>query len=80
MSKITETKIDKAKRYRNKYRQEFSIKINDNLDCNLCICIVDVSRKFNVDAHRSTKKHQEEFCIFKTSTVKTFLKLLEAVN
>lgn len=60
MPKLPLTKRDKTAKYRDLYKGEFTITLNDDLCCNLCNYVVDSSRKSTVDKHRNRIKHKEE--------------------
>ena len=45
----------------NEIPDEFIESINNQLYCNLCKCAVACNKRFVVDSHRNTSKHQKVF-------------------
>ena len=54
---MKKTTKEKFLLYVNKYKDEFTIFKNEQLYCNLCSMVVDSSKKFVVEMHRKSKKH-----------------------
>jgi len=44
------------------FPEEFMKSPNNELYCNLCSCTVSCSKRFLVDSHRKTTKHQKALC------------------
>ena len=42
----------------NEFPDEFMESINNQLYCNLCNCAVSCNKRFLVDSHQNTSKHQ----------------------
>lgn len=63
------SKKDKIKHYVEFYNGEFIEHPNEALFCKYCNCIVDCDKKFVVDKHRRTKRHEAE--ILKRQNVST---------
>ena len=40
------------------FPDEFMESINDQFNCNLCYCAVSCNKRFLVDSHQNTSKHQ----------------------
>ena len=78
MPKVKTTYAYKIQFIVNEFPDKFLESINDQLYCNLCNCAVSCNKRFLVDSHRNTSKHQKalgsrsENLIFQTS--QTFLK------
>ena len=45
----------------NEFPDEFMESINNQFYCNLCKCAVSCNKRFLVDFHRNTSKHQKAF-------------------
>ena len=43
------------------FPDEFIKSVNNQLYCNLCNCAVSCNKRFLVDSHRITSKHQKAF-------------------
>ena len=60
------------------FPDELMQSINNELYCNLCNCAVFCYKRFLVDSHRNTSKHQKAFCSRSEDlipqTLQTFLK------
>ena len=44
------------------FPDEFMESINNQLYCNLCNCAVSCNKRFLVDSHHNTSKHQKALC------------------
>ena len=58
MSKVKTTYAYRIQSIVKKLRDEFTENINNELYCNLCNCAVSCNKRFLVDTHRNTSKHQ----------------------
>ena len=61
MPKVKTTYEYKIKSMVKKFPDEFMQSINYELSCNLCHCAVSCNKRFLVDSHRNTSKHQKAF-------------------
>ena len=60
MGKTAESKVVKTKRYVKQYPQEFSCNPQNDLYCQLCATIVRCDKRFHVEQHRQSAKHQKK--------------------
>ena len=60
MGKTAESKVVKTKRYVKQYFQEFSCNPQNDLYCQLCSTIVRCDKRFHVEQHRQSAKHQKK--------------------
>ena len=58
MGKTTDSQAVKAKRYVNQFPKEFTSNSQNELFCQLCATIVKCDKRFHVEQHRQTAKHQ----------------------
>ena len=61
MLKVKTTNAYKIQSIVKKFPEEFMQSINDELYRNLCSCAVSCNKRFLVDSHRNTSKHQIAF-------------------
>ena len=59
MPKVKTTYADKIQFIVKEFPDEFMQSIDNDLYCNLCNCAVSCSKRFLVDSHRNTSKHQK---------------------
>ena len=59
MPKVKTTYTYKIQSKVNEFSDEFMESINNQLYCNLCNCAVSCNKRFLVDSHRNTSKHQK---------------------
>ena len=59
MPKVKTTYAYEIQSIVNKILDEFMESINNQLYCNLCNCAVSGNKRFLVDSHRNTSKHQK---------------------
>ena len=59
MPKVKTTYAYKIQFIVKEFPDEFMKSINNQLYCNLCICAVSCNKRFLVDSHRNTSKHQK---------------------
>ena len=59
MPKVKTTYLCKIQSIVKEYPDEFMESINSQLYCNLCNCAVSCNKRFLVDSHRNTLKHQK---------------------
>ena len=59
MPKVKTTYAYKIQSIVNEFPDEFMESSNNQLYCNLCNCAVSCSKRFIVDSHRITSKHQK---------------------
>ena len=59
MSKIKTTYAYKNQFIVKEFPDEFMESINNQFYCNLCNCAVSFNKRFLVDSHRNTSKHQK---------------------
>ena len=62
MPKVKTTYAYKIQSIVKEFPDEFMKSINNHLYCNLCNCAVSCNKRFLVDSHRNTSKHQKAFC------------------
>ena len=60
MGKTAESKVVKTKRYVKQYPQEFSCNPQNDLYCQLCATIVRCDKRFHVEQHQKSAKHQKK--------------------
>ena len=59
MPKVKTTYAYKIQSIVKEFPDEFMESINNQLYCNLCNCAVSCNKRFLVDSHRNTSKHQK---------------------
>ena len=59
MPKVKTTYANKIQSIVKEFPDEFMESINNQLYCNLCNCAVSCYKRFLVDSHRNTSKHQK---------------------
>ena len=59
MSKVKTTYAYKIQSIVKEFHDEFMEGINNQLYCNLCNCTVSCNKRFLVDSHQNTSKHQK---------------------
>ena len=59
MPKVKITYVYKVQSIINEFPDDFMESINNQLYCNLCNCAVSCNKRFLVDSHRNTSKHQK---------------------
>ena len=59
MPKVKSTYAYKTQSIGKEFPDEFMKSINNQLSCNLCNCAVSCNKRFLVDSHRNTSKHQK---------------------
>ena len=59
MSKVKTTYAYKIQSIVEEFPNEFMESFNNQLYCNLCNCLVSCNKRFLVDSHRNTSKHQK---------------------
>ena len=59
MPKVKTTYASKVQSIVKKFPNEFMQSINNELYCKLCKCAVSYNKRFLVDSHRNTSKHQK---------------------
>ena len=59
MPKVKTTYAYKIQSVVKEFPDEFMESINNQLYCNLCNCAVSCNKRFLVDSHRNTSKHQK---------------------
>ena len=59
MSKVKTTHAYKIQSIVKEFPDEFMESINNQLCCNLCNCAVSCNKRFRIDSHRNTSKHQK---------------------
>ena len=59
MPKVKTTYAYKIQSIVEEFLDEFMQSINHELYCNLCDCAVSCNKRFLVDSHRNTSKHQK---------------------
>ena len=59
MPKVKTTYAYKIQSIVKEFPDEFMESINNQLHCNLCSCAVSCNKRFLVDSHRNTSKHQK---------------------
>ena len=59
MPKLKTTYAYKIQSTVKEFRDNFMESINNQLYCNLCNCAVSCNKRFLVDSHRNTSKHQK---------------------
>ena len=59
MPKVKTTYAYKIQSIVKEISDEFMQSVNDELYCNLCDCAVSCNKRFLVDSHRNTSKHQQ---------------------
>ena len=59
MPKVKTTYAYKIQSIVKEYSDEFMESVNNQLYCNLCNCAVSCNKRFLVDSHRNTSKHQK---------------------
>ena len=78
MPKAITTYAYKLQSIVNEFHDEFMESINNQLYCNSCNYAVSCNKRFLVDSHRNTSKHQKALCIKSesliTQTLQTFLR------
>ena len=60
MGKIADSQAVKAKRYVNQFPTEFTCNPRNELFCLLCATVVRCDKRFHVEQHRQTTKHQRK--------------------
>ena len=60
MGKTADSQAVKAKIYVNQFPKEFTSNPRNELFCQLCATIVKCEKRFNVEQHRQTAKHQRK--------------------
>ena len=60
MGKTADSQAVKAKRYVNQFPKEFTCNFQNELFCQLCATIVKCDKRFYVEQHRETAKHQRK--------------------
>ena len=60
MGKTADLQAVKAKRYVNQFPKEFASNLRNELFCHLCATIVKCDKRFHVEQHRQTSKHQRK--------------------
>ena len=75
MPKIKSSYSSKVKAVVNEHAFEFKSAPIGELYCKLCDCIVGCEKKFIVESHRHSVKHQNGLKRAETSTTPTFIKL-----
>ena len=58
MGKTADSQAVKAKRYVNQFPKKFTCNPRNELFCQLCATIVKCDKRFHVEQHRQTAKHQ----------------------
>ena len=61
MPKVKTTYAYKTQSIVKKFPDGFMLSINNALQCNLCNCAVSCNKRFLVDSHQNTSKHQKAF-------------------
>ena len=61
MPKVKTTYAYKIQSTVKEFPDEFVQSIDNELYCNLCNCAVSYNKRFLVDSHRNTSKHQKAF-------------------
>ena len=59
MQKVKTTYAYKIQSIVKEFLNEFMESINNQLYCNLCNCAVSCNKRFLVDSHQNTSKHQK---------------------
>ena len=59
MPKVETTYAYKIQFIVKKFPEEFMESINNRIYCSLCNCAVSCNKRFLVDSHRNTSKHQK---------------------
>ena len=59
MPKVKTTHAYKTQSIVTEFPDEFTQSINNKLYCNLCNCAVSCNKRFLVDSHQNTAKHQK---------------------
>ena len=59
MPKVKTTNTYKTQSIVKEFSDEFMVSINNQLYCNLCNCAVSCNKRFLVDSHLNTSKHQK---------------------
>ena len=59
MPKVKTTNTYKIQSVVKEFSDEFMVSINNQLYCNLCNCAVSCNKRFLVDFHQNTSKHQK---------------------
>ena len=59
MPKVKTTHAYKIQFIIKEFPDEFMESINNQLHCNFCNCVVSCSKRFLVNSHRNTSKHQK---------------------
>ena len=59
MPKVKTTYAYKIQSIFKEFPDEITESINNQLYCNLCNCVVSCNKRFLVDFHRNTSKHQK---------------------
>ena len=62
MPKVKTTYAYKIQSIVKEFPDNFMESINNQLYCNLCNCAVSCNKRFLVDSHRNTSKHQKTLC------------------
>ena len=60
MGKTADSQAVKTKRYVNQFPKEFTCNPRNELFCQLCATIIKCDKRFNVELHRQTAKHQRK--------------------
>ena len=60
MGKTADSQAVKAKKYVNQFPKEFTCNPRNELFCQLCATIVKCDKRFHVEQHRQTAKHQRK--------------------
>ena len=74
MPKVKQSYSSKVRSILHKYASEFTSTPKGKLFCKVYDCIVKCDKKFMVDSHRGSAKHQRGFLHEKTISTPTFLK------
>ena len=73
MPKVKQSYSSKVHSILHKYASEFTSTPKGELFCKVCDCIVKCDKKFMVDSHCGSAKHQRGF-LHEKATTQTFLK------
>ena len=60
MGKTADSQAVKVKRYVNQFPKEFTCNPRNELFCQLCATIVKCDKRFHIEQHRQTAKHQRK--------------------